>query len=141
MVYRSISDIIARSSVVEKSGCWEWSLYIDPNGYGRARIGNRIISAHRVAYELAYGPIPDSMTVDHLCFNTQCVNPSHLRILTLLENQQNQRCATWLSCESGHPLTEENTYIRPGTHGRGRQCRACNREAVRRYKEKKRAAA
>lgn len=45
--------------------------------------------AHRVAYELAVGPIPDGMEIDHSCRNRRCVNPSHLRIATRKQNQEN----------------------------------------------------
>lgn len=46
--------------------------------------------AHRTAYELAKGPIPDGLTVDHLCFNPICCNPAHLRLLTRAENAGNK---------------------------------------------------
>jgi hypothetical protein len=42
--------------------------------------------AHRVAYRLTVGEIPDGLTVDHLCRNRMCVNPDHMELVTLAEN-------------------------------------------------------
>lgn len=69
--------------------CWLWTGSIDPGGYGRHylfgfRAGH--VKAHRFAYELEVGPIPDGLTIDHLCRNRVCVNPSHMEPVTLAEN-------------------------------------------------------
>lgn len=98
--------------------------------------------AHRAAYEVAHGPIPADMTVDHLCFNPSCVNPDHMRLLSLSDNAKNQRSATKTHCKNGHEYTPENTYIRPIRERSGkRDCRACIRERVARYETKRRTAA
>lgn len=117
--------------------CQEWSGFKDRDGYGRTRDHRK---AHRAAWEAAYGAIPDGLTVDHLCFNPGCVNPEHLRLLTADENRRNQRSATKATCDSGHEFTPENTYYRTPSCSGARQCRACNREAVRRYKSRRAAA-
>lgn len=121
------------------TGCWNWLLHRSRDGYGRVAVaGRRKAAAHRVAYEETYGPIPEGMTVDHLCFNPACVNPAHLRLMTHVENVRNQRSAYKTHCKNGHEFTPENTYIRPRVRGGGvRQCRACNSEAVRKYRERK----
>lgn len=62
----------------KKSKCWEWIGYKDPNGYGRLNIDNRPIPAHRLAWELFIGPIPENMNVLHKCDNPSCVRQSHL---------------------------------------------------------------
>ena len=68
-------------------GCWHWTGSIKPrNGYGHLRSGQKDYNAHRVAYELANGPIPAGAHVLHSCDVPHCVNPDHLRIGTHQEN-------------------------------------------------------
>ena len=117
--------------------CLVWTGSPDSSGYGSLRVGGRSKFAHRYAWEQAHGPIPDGLTVDHLCFNTLCVNVGHLRLLTRSENSRNQRSAYITRCRRGHPYDSENTYRTPAGN---RFCRACNRAAVARYKKRKEAA-
>lgn len=65
------------------SGCWEWVGRRDVKGYGRCGDGRW---AHRAIYELLVEPIPQGLTIDHLCFNPGCVNPAHLEPVTRAEN-------------------------------------------------------
>lgn len=79
----------------DRSGsCWIWTASITSEGYGQLGIGNRVLRAHRVSYETFVGPIPEGMTVDHLCHNAavceggrdcphrRCMNPTHLGLAT-----------------------------------------------------------
>lgn len=80
--------------------------------------------AHRVAYELLVGLIPDGLELDHLCRNPACVNPAHLEPVTHAENMRRGERAMKTHCPQGHAYDEANTYrIRSG----GRQCRTCVR--------------
>ena len=127
---------------VDKTGeCWVWKAAKTRAGYGVFHVGGSGISAHRVAYELMVGPIPDGLQLDHLCENTSCVNPDHLVPVTARENvhrsqkspaAQNMRKA---HCSNGHPFSGENLVISCGR----RQCRICKRESFRRWYRRHRA--
>lgn len=66
--------------------CWPWTTGLDRDGYGKFRLNDKTVRAHRVAYELANGPIPDGFCVCHKCDFTSCVNPAHLFIGTNAAN-------------------------------------------------------
>lgn len=59
-------------------GCWSWTGYRDPNGYGRLRVDGVPKLAHRLSWELYRGTIPEGMHVLHRCDNPPCVKPAHL---------------------------------------------------------------
>jgi len=65
----SLTDRFLQKVTVRDDGCWEWTGARDRKGYGRFRVGRRMHPAHRVAYELFKGPIPEGLTVDHTCQN------------------------------------------------------------------------
>lgn len=83
-------------------GCWLWTSCITPAGYGQLTEGN-VVYAHRVSYELAFGPIPDGLTIDHrhTC-PKNCVNPKHLRIATRKQQGENLPTVTKSLGRSGY---------------------------------------
>ena len=74
------------SKVSKGAACWEWRGALFPNGYGCFSLDGQSIGAHRFSYELAFGPIPSTLCLDHLCRNKKCVNPAHLEAVTVVEN-------------------------------------------------------
>jgi hypothetical protein len=72
--------------------CWLWMASTRGTGpYGRFKVDGRDVVAHRFAYELTKGAIPDGFQVDHRCRNRLCVNPAHLRVVTQKQNQENRK--------------------------------------------------
>ena len=70
------------------SGCWLWTAMLDTKGYGRIQIERRSTAAHRLAWELFVGPIPEDLLVLHKCDVRSCVNPGHLWLGTNDDNMK-----------------------------------------------------
>ncbi len=85
-------SIIGRfwSKVDTTGDCWDWTAGCDRDGYGRFRLGRQKARAHRVAWELTYGPIPEGLCVLHHCDRPVCVRPSHLFLGTNTDNTQDR---------------------------------------------------
>lgn len=113
----------------QEDGCW-----IYPNkakqGYGFVYLGggrkNPIAEhAHRLAYRLVKGKIPEGLFLDHLCRTTSCVNPDHLEAVTPQENFNRSPLSLQVInrnkelCLRGHN--------RWGKQRRGRRCLECHR--------------
>lgn len=121
------------------SGCWLWS-GATTGEYGTLWANGRYYGAHRLAYEMFIGPIPDGLHIDHLCRVRYCVNPDHLEPVTMRENNlrgvgapaQNARKTR---CLKGHAFDAVNTHVRPGDGGR--ECRQCKRERQRAARKQK----
>lgn len=72
------------------NGCWEWTAGRYPHGYGRLTWNATSSYAHRVAWELTYGPIPKGMCVCHHCDNPPCVRLDHLFLGTMADNMRDR---------------------------------------------------
>lgn len=80
----NLKDFVA----VTESGCWEWQFCRSAAGYGQLRHNGPIVYAHRRAWELFNGPLPDNSYVLHKCDNPPCCNPDHLFLGTQKDNMQ-----------------------------------------------------
>lgn len=110
--------------VDKTDGCWEWKACIHRSGYGQFSVNRKKKAAHRVAYEMIIGEIPEGLELDHLCRNRSCVNPAHLEPVTHKENMQRSEQATKTHCVRGHAFDADNTQVR--NNGK-RRCLACRK--------------
>jgi hypothetical protein len=122
-----IDKIEARIERIPFSSCWIYTGSIDTQGYGRFHpIKSKRPKVHRVVYEHYRGPIPDGLTIDHLCRVRCCCNPDHKEAVTSEENVRRQVSSNSLKtrCPRGHEYNAENTHYHPT----GRHCRVCDRD-------------
>ena len=82
--------------------CLVWMGRKSRSGYGRMSIGSKNVAAHRYSWEIANGPIPAGMVIDHICHNPACVLPEHLRIATTAENARNRKGTNMNNRSSGY---------------------------------------
>lgn len=136
---------LSRMDVSTGSECIFWKGKLGKNGYAKLSIGDKDMYAHRFSYTMFVGPIPEGMRIDHECRNRNCVNPSHLRLVTHRENCIYNSSSTSAMnlvkthCKNGHEFTPENTImIRPETPGAmpSRRCRECKNRRDREYRAK-----
>lgn len=75
--------------VIKSDGCWLWRGGHYLNGYGYLHLNApawKPVGAHRVSWEVNFGPIPDGLWVLHRCDNPGCVRPDHLFLGTRSDN-------------------------------------------------------
>jgi hypothetical protein len=134
--------LFGRSIPEPNSGCIFWLGAVQSKGYGNIFHDGKVKYTHRVSYELAHGPIPDGMEIDHKCRVRCCINPDHLHVVTHNENirlsvERKGQAAERTVCPSGHSLTGDNRKVYAGVV----VCRTCRIEWKRRWRIKKRSAA
>ena len=131
----AIERLLAKC-VEEETGCWRFTGYIMPEGYGQVRGDDgRTMLCHRVTFEYFRDVIPEGLVLDHLCRNRDCCNPWHAEPVPQrlnIKRGNGPLSAGWqlaeanlskTHCPRGHEYTAGNTYQVPRTNHR--QCRAC----------------
>lgn len=124
-------------AVRDERGCLVWAGSRDSHGYGMVRLRRRgrsfQVGAHRVAFLLHHGEISADLTIDHLCRNRACIEPSHLDECTRGENVLRSpdtfsgKNIRKTHCPKGHPLCGDNLV--PAQLARGRRdCWTCYRK-------------
>lgn len=111
----------AKVSRGDDETCWPWLGRVHRYGYGHYDFGYHAYKAHRVAYELAVGPIPDGLTLDHVCHSVstdcaggnsclhrRCVNPAHLEPVTQAENNARKPVVPATHCRKGHEYAPDS---------------------------------
>lgn len=119
-------------SLPNSDGCMLWTGAV-VKGYGHFRAEDQAVRAHRLAYELLVGPIPEGLTIDHVkdrgCKSKLCCNPNHLEPVTRAVNTgRGNQARVWAPkthCPQNHEFTPENTYVRLSGL---RECRRCRRD-------------
>lgn len=71
--------------------CFLWRGAKDKNGYGLLKADKKMHRAHRISYNLYKGEIPENFVVMHKCDNPPCVNPYHLSVGTINDNNQDMK--------------------------------------------------
>jgi hypothetical protein len=133
---------VARRDIDE---CWEWQAHC-VDGYGVLKVDGRDMKAHRISWLLASGSdqIPAGHVVMHSCDNPPCVNPAHLSVGTVADNNSDRHTKGrtvmptdgpefWRNkthCPRNHPYSGDNLRLRP--NGR-RRCAQCYRDRAAAY--------
>jgi hypothetical protein len=88
-------DIIDRlhAKTNKTETCWLWQGARSNFGYGNFSVRGKTVGAHRAAWEIVNGDIPEGLFIDHLCHTKNCVRPDHLRLATRKENGENRKSA------------------------------------------------
>jgi hypothetical protein len=127
-----------------QTGCWNWTHYKNPKGYGTRWYNRKKEMVHRIAMHLWRGfDLKSPLLVLHHCDNPPCFNPKHLFVGTALMNSQDAKAKGRLlgqpkmdpnrtHCANGHAWIPENLYRN--------HCKICQRISTRNSRQRKKEA-
>lgn len=124
--------------------CLVWNAAHNVEGYGRFHYEKKFWMAHRLAYQIKFGDIPNGMQVLHMCDNPPCINVNHLFLGDNADNvadkvsKERQARNYKTHCKNGHEYTEENTFVRKQGW---KECRTCIRFNQRQARNRKKVTA
>lgn len=121
-----------------ENDCWVWTGAVNFEGYARLRVrGHKSKWAiHRASYEVFVGPIPEGLTIDHLCRNPSCINPEHLEPVPMVVNIKRgfgigMLNAMRTACCRGHEFVPGSYNMAKTRTSEFRRCLVCRRETER----------
>ena len=143
-----LSRLYSNVNTLDSQSCWNWTGAKVKDGYGvvaRKIKGKKYnIFVHRLSYYSQFGEIPNGMVIDHTCHTAEidsckdvcqhrsCVNPSHLRVVSIKENVKTQRThssywnsETFGQCRNGHKWEEGSFKVYKSGK---RSCNTCRKE-------------
>lgn len=131
-VCKTDSQVVSEHSARQPNGCIIW-FGATNKGYGKLTRHGRTWGAHRFAWTISRGPIPEGMVIDHLCRTPLCVNVAHMEVVTIQVNtlrgvSSSAFNAVKTHCKRGHEFTPDNIYwIKLDLPRPGRECKTCKR--------------
>ena len=134
-----VVPFLSRLTIGHPEGCVLWVGSVNPDtGYGQLsqKVNGKptVLYAHRMAWELFCGPIPQGLTVDHLCLNRLCCNTDHMEIVSLSENSRRGCVTRWGEIGAGDTCRHGHVGEYQRTSKGAFYCRACERARYHRRK-------